>query len=898
MPSSTANFKQTDAATHEADWHQRSGGDAVRSLNVDKRLGLSNSEADRRHATYGPNELKEGKRRTVVRMFLTQFADFMIIVLIAAAVVSGVIGEAIDALAIIIIVVLNAVIGAVQEYRAERAMAALKSMAAPTARILREGHVSTLAARGIVPGDIVLLEAGNVVPADLRLLETARLQVDEAALTGESHAVEKSIKIVRGEDIPLGDRVNIVYKGTIVTRGRGIGVAIATGMMTELGKIATLLREAEGVKTPLQRRLATFGKRLAIAILVICVIIFVAGLMRGEEMVLMFLTAVSLAVAAIPEALPAVITVALALGARAMSRSNALIRRLPAVETLGSVTFICADKTGTLTQNKMHVEQVYADGRWQTTLPPASEVTELWRYLGQCMALNNDALVGADGTVTGDPTEVALYLAADASGFDKGTLAQRMPRIAEVPFDAERKRMSTLHAVSGHVLTFVKGAPEAVIPRCTNALTKTGTAVLVGEATLAEAERLAADGHRVLAFAYHTFAELPALLSAETVETNLTFLGFAALIDPPRAEVPTAVSDCVAAGITPVMITGDHPSTARAIAHRLGIATADDTVLTGPELERLSQEDFEAQVKTIRIYARVNPEQKIKIVRGLQDKGEFAAMTGDGVNDAPSLRRADIGIAMGLKGTDVAREAADMVLLDDNFATIVTAVRQGRRIFDNIRKFIKYTMTSNSGEIWTLFLAPFLGLPIPLLPIHILWINLVTDGLPGLALAAEPQERGLMKRPPRPPNESVFAHGMWQHMVWVGLLIGGLSILSQAWAYHGGNEKWQTIVFTVLTVSQLFHALAIRSERDSLFTIGLFSNLPLLGAVLATLGLQLAVIYVPLFNPIFKTQPLTLQELLACITLSSVVLLAVEIEKWLVRRGWLYRSDAFLPHSA
>ena len=898
MPSSIADLKHIDTATHEPDWYRRGGSDAVRALHVDNRHGLTNNEADQRHATYGPNELKEGKRRTVGRMFLTQFADFMIIVLIAAAIISGVIGEAIDSLAIIVIVVLNAVIGTVQEYRAERAMAALKSMAAPTARVLRQGHVRTLAAREIVPGDIVLLEAGNIVPADLRLLETARLQIDEAALTGESHAVEKNIGIVRGEDIPLGDRLNMAYKGTIVTRGRGIGVAIATGMMTELGKIATLLREAEGVRTPLQRRLATFGKRLAIAILCICVIIFVAGLMRGEEMVLMFLTAVSLAVAAIPEALPAVITVALALGARTMSRSNALIRRLPAVETLGSVTFICADKTGTLTQNKMHVEQVYADGRWQRTLPPAAEATELWQYLGQGMALNNDALVGADRTVVGDPTEVALYLAADKSGFEKDTVAQRLPRIAELPFDAERKRMSTLHAINGQVLAFVKGAPEAIIPNCTNALTGTGTAALLRDTVLTEAEHLAAEGHRVLAFAYRTFADLPDSPAADTVETHLTFLGLAALIDPPRDEVPTAVADCVSAGITPVMITGDHPSTARAIAHRLGIAADDDTVLTGPELERLSREDFETQVENIRIYARVNPEQKIKIVRSLQDKGEFAAMTGDGVNDAPSLRRADIGIAMGLKGTDVAREAADMVLLDDNFATIVTAVRQGRRIFDNIRKFIKYTMTSNSGEIWTLFLAPFLGLPIPLLPIHILWINLVTDGLPGLALAAEPQERGLMKRPPRPPNESIFAHGMWQHMVWVGLLIGGLSILSQAWAYHSGNENWQTIVFTVLTVSQLFHALAIRSERDSLFTIGLFSNLPLLGAVLATLGLQLAVIYVPFFNPIFKTQPLTLQELATCVALSSVVLLAVEIEKWLVRRGLLYHSDVFLPINA
>ncbi|MDH5571952.1 MAG: HAD-IC family P-type ATPase, partial [Gammaproteobacteria bacterium] len=507
------------------------------------------------------------------------------------------------------------------------------------------------------------------------------------------------------------------------------------------------------------------------------------------------------------------------------------------------------------------------------------------------LALNND-IAEKDGKPAGEPTELALFEAALASGFNKILLEQQQPRLAAIAFDSERKQMSTLHGdatdLTGGIVAYIKGAPEQVLGQCIQALGVEGPTAFDRNAVLAEAESLANDGYRVLALAQRRFSQLPEKIESDTVERELTFLGLVALIDPPRDEVPQAVADCRSAGITPVMITGDHPGTAFAIAQRLGISNHRNNVITGAELARLPDDEFARAVEKIRIYARVSPAQKLRIVKALQLNGEFVAMTGDGVNDAPALKRADIGVAMGLKGTDVAREASDMILLDDNFATIVTAIRAGRRIFDNIRKFIKYTMSSNSGEIWTLFLAPFLGMPIPLLPIHILWINLVTDGLPGLAFSAEPAEPGNMQRPPRPPAENIFAHGMWQHIIWVGLFIGGLSIASQAWALSRGAEYWQTVVFTVLTMAQLFHSLGVRSETESIFRIGLFSNRPMVGALILTVMLQLAVIYVPALNAVFHTQPLPLFDLLVCFAVSSLVLLAVEIEKFLIRRGMIY----------
>jgi Ca2+-transporting ATPase len=870
-------------------WHCLGADDTAAALRADPRHGLSSAEAGRRLAAHGPNSIEEKKGRSPLSMLLGQFTDFMILVLIGAAVVAGAMGEVHDTVAIVVIVVLNAVIGFVQEYRAERAMAALRQLAAPMARVRRDGRIAIVPTAELVPGDLVLLEAGNVVPADIRLVDAAQLKIQEAALTGESQPVEKSAAPLKEEELPLGDRSSMAYKGTTVTYGRGAGLAVTTGMSTELGRIAALLQAAEEVRTPLQKRLGRFGRRLAMAVLAICAVIFAVGVLRGEHPLLMFLTAVSLAVAAIPEALPAVVTISLALGARKMVRQNALIRHLPAVETLGSVTWICSDKTGTLTLNRMEAEAFHVAGRRSKGLP--AELGEPWGLFFRALALSNDASRSEDGGLLGDPTETALARAAEKAGFFKDELERESPRVAEVPFDSERKRMSTLHQDGEGVTVLVKGAPETLLEHCDTALTTGGVAPLDRASILATADGMAADGLRVLAVAYRRLPALPHVLSHETVERELTFLGLVGLMDPPRPEAREAVDLCKAAGITPVMITGDHPATARAIAVRLNIVGDGGRVMTGQELARLSDRQFEREVDEVRVYARVAPEQKIRIVRALQDKGEFVAMTGDGVNDAPALRRADIGIAMGGIGTDVAREAAHMVLLDDNFATIVAAVREGRRIYDNIRRFVKYAMTTNAGEIWTLFFAPFLGLPIPLLPIHILWINLVTDGLPGLALAAEPAERDIMARPPRPPRESIFAHGMWQHMIWAGLLMGGISVLTQDWAYRTGDAHWQTMVFTVLTLSQMCHVMAIRSERESLFRQGLSSNRPLLGAVVLTFVAQLAVIYVPVFNTVFRTAPLSVGELLACLGLSSVVFFAVEIEKWMVRRGWLYREQ-------
>ena len=862
-------------------WHLKDYDEILGELGSSHK-GLSREEVDRRLAEYGPNLLKEKKKRSLFAMFLDQFKDFMIIVLLAAAVISGLIGEPADTIAIIVIVVLNAVIGFVQEYRAEKAIAALKKMAAPSAVAVRGGAHVTVPAFALVPGDIVLLEAGNVVPADLRLIEAAQLKCEEAALTGESAPVEKHTKALHEKDLPIGDRKNMTYSGTSVVYGRGSGVVVATGTDTELGRIASLLQEGEEVKTPLQKRLTAFGQKLAVAVILICGAVFGIGVLRGEEPLLMVLTAISLAVAAIPEALPAVVTISLALGAKKLVRQHALVRKLPAVETLGSTTYICSDKTGTLTMNRMSVEEAWIAGK----LYRAGEEAPGGEAAGEFMkaiALSNDAREGAEG-VLGDPTEVALFNYAKKHGFEKVSVESEHPRIGEIPFDPERKAMTTMHAAANGAMSVTKGAVEVLLDRSAGMLSEKGEAKLDRSEILKAADRMAADGLRVLCVAKRMWERAPDKLDPEDVESGLTVLGVVGTMDPPREEAREAIELCRTAGIKPVMITGDHPITAYVIARKLGLVDGDaKSVMTGRELERLPMEEFERRVESIKVYARVAPEQKLKIVRALQDKGEFVAMTGDGVNDAPALKRADIGIAMGITGTDVAKESADMVLTDDNFATIVKAVREGRRIFDNIRKFIRYTMTSNSGEIWTIFLAPFFGLPIPLLPIHILWINLVTDGLPGLALAAEGAEKDIMKRPPRHPKESIFAQGLGAHIIWVGLLMGGVSILTQALSIDSAAH-WQTMVFTVLCLSQIGHVLAIRSETESIFSLGLLSNKPLLGAAVLTFGLQMATIYVPFLNPVFKTEPLSMNELAFTLAMSSAVFIAVEIEKMVKRR--------------
>ncbi len=878
-----------DDVSDSCRWFAKTAESALCELKTDAARGLSRTEAARRLDEIGPNEIREAHRRSPMALFLGQFSDLMIVVLIVAAIVSGIIGEALDTIAIIVILVLNAAIGFAQEYRAERAINALKALAAPAASVCREGSSESIPARALVPGDMCLLEAGDLVPGDLRLIQTAGLHIDESTLTGESEPVSKHTDPVSGPSSVLGDQTNMAFKGTQVTRGRGRGVVVATGMRTELGQIAGLLGDTGDVQTPLQKRLTQFGRRLALGVLAICALLFVSGLARGEDPTLMFLTAVSLAVAAIPEALPAVITVALGLGAARMVKHHALIRRLPAVETLGSVTYICSDKTGTLTQNRMHAEAFYVSGRLYPDLTEAGATGE---RLGLAMSLNNDAELGDAGAIRGDPTEVALLQAAQTMDPDPDCHRPDAVRIGELPFESQRMMMTTIHRLDSGVVSFTKGAPEAVLPRCVADQDVDKGGAWDSAPILAAADRLAQSGFRVLAFAERAWPNTPDVMDQAALESSMVFIGLVGLVDPPRPEAQEAVAVCVKAGIRPVMITGDHPATAQAIAQRLGISGPEDPVITGVRLAEWSDQDLARQVRDLRVYARVDPAQKIRIVSALQQHGEFVAMTGDGVNDAPALRQADIGVAMGQKGTDVAREAAEMVLLDDNFHTIVRAVREGRRIYDNIRKFIRYTMTSNSGEIWTLALAPLIGLPLPLLPIQILWINLVTDGLPGLALSVEPEERALMKRPPRPPNESVFARGLWQHVIWLGLLIGALSLGTQALAIHLGSPNWQTMTFTVLTLSQLVHAQVVRSETESIFRLGLRGNLPLLTAIAITTLLQLAVIYLPACNQIFKTQPLTGRELAFCLTLPLIVLFAGEIEKWAIRRFDLFGFTA------
>jgi len=849
-----------------------------------QRTGISNTEAQKRLNEFGTNELQEKKKRTTLLMFLDQFKDFMILVLIGAAVIAGIIGDLADTLVIIAIVIINAIIGFVQEYRAEKAMEALKKMAAHTATVLREGAIARVAAAELVPGDVVMLEAGSLVPADLRLMETAQLKAEEAALTGESVSVEKHSRTLIEDQLPLADRKNMVYKGTTISYGRGTGVVTATGMKTELGKIASMLQDEKEVKTPLQKRLAAFGRKLALAVLVICAIVFGMGFLRGEPVLLMLLTAISLAVAAIPEALPAVITISLALGAKKLVSKNALVRKLPAVETLGSVTYICSDKTGTLTVNRMTVEDFFVNGNHLKANDQS--LTQL-DFLMKGLAVSNDVQQSGEGTLLGDPTEIALQEIAEKTGYNKSELENSLPRLSEIPFDSERKCMTTLHKLpAGDVVSFTKGATDVMLEKA-DTMWINGELLPIDRNQLITAnDEMAERGLRVLCIAMRRWDTLPDSVTCEIVEIKLSILGLVGMMDPPREEVKEAVNLCKTAGIRPVMITGDHPVTARAIAERVGFLEPSDhdNVITGQELDRLSLPEFEEKVENIRVYARVAPEQKLKIVKALQDKGQFVAMTGDGVNDAPALKRADIGVAMGITGTDVSKEAAHMILLDDNFATIVRAVQEGRKIYDNIRKFIRYLLTTNSGEIWTLFLAPILGLPVPLLPIHLLWVNLVTDGLPALALSVEPAEGDVMKRPPRNPKESIFAHGLGLHAIWVGILMGVIVLSIQAWSLANVDAHWQTMVFTVLCLTQLGHVLAIRSERQSLFKMGLFSNKPLLGAVVLTFLLQMAIIYIPAMNRIFKTEPLTAGELLIAIAASSIVFFAVEIEKWIVRR--------------
>ncbi|RYY96003.1 MAG: cation-translocating P-type ATPase [Chitinophagaceae bacterium] len=825
--------------------------------------GLTRAEAAARLQSDGPNVLLTAKKRSAWRLFLSQFYDFMTLVLVTAAIIAGIAGDRADTLIILSIVVLNALLGFAQQYRAEKAMEALKRLGDPLCTVWREGLAETIPVANLVTGDIALLDAGNVVPADLRLLEVQSLAVMEAALTGESVPVQKTVRVPEEDTHSLGDRHNMAYRGTQVTSGRGRGLVIATGMNTEIGQIARLLQAPEA-DTPLQVRMRDFGKKLSYGVLAICAILFLAGLLRGEGAAGMLLLAISLAVAAIPEALPALITIALSRGASVLARQQALIRKLTAVETLGSVTYICTDKTGTLTLNRMTVTVTEPEGTTQLDGLP---------LLHAAMALNHSVQFGQED-LTGDPTETALvrYVLENAGSDAVRQLAESHPIVQERPFDSERKLMTTVHRSGEHYLVLVKGAVESVAER------------LAAEGAGGWAERAAAwgaDGKRVLAYAYKFIDCLPA--NPEDWESGLHPAGLVALHDPPRPGIDRSIRACREAGIHPVMITGDHPETAAAIARQIGLLDGQSRVVSGREMEHWDAARFEAEAPHIAVYARVSPAQKLQIVEALQRRNQYVAMTGDGVNDAPSLRKANIGIAMGITGTDVSKEAAHMILLDDNFSTIVGAIREGRRVYDNIRRFVKYIMTCNTAEIWTIFLAPLLGLPLPLLPVHLLWINLITDGLPGLALSAESAEHNVMTRPPRPPGESLFAHGTGLHILWVGLLMAGLALGTQAIALHHALPHWQTLVFTTLSFAQLGHVWAIRSEDEFIFRKGFFSNHPLTATLVLTVALQLCAVYLPVANKLLHTQPLTLPELSATVAVAALLFHAVELEKWMRR---------------
>jgi len=932
-------------------WHQKSDSETLSQLDSDVESGLSEAEVERRRAQHGLNELVESGGRGPARILWEQLSGAMVVLLIIAAGVSAFLHEYTDAVVILIIVALNAALGFFQDYRAEKALAALKKLAVPHVRVRRGGVVREISARELVPGDIVLLEVGNYVPADCRLWESVNLKVQEAALTGESEPVIKQTDALSGDHLPLGDRTNMVYMGTVVTYGHGQGVVTDIGMNTELGQIAQSLQTVESEPTVLQKRLAQLGVTLALVAIAIVACVFGIGLLWGEDLNLMLMTALSLAVAVVPEGLPAVATVTLAIGARRMFKRRALIRKLPAVETLGSVTVICSDKTGTLTENRMTVTVLDVAGdrldltealqkdqasaetddsegelELQSLVANKSSLALLLAAVGLC----NDAELELDDEAheyraVGDPTENALAVAAARLGLRKDRLLSILPRVAEAPFDSDRKRMTTVHQVpspesesddgpmkaalqqinqlTGERIAFTKGAVDSIVGACQSVWDDDQIKPMdddwkkrIDQAN----EKLAASGMRVLGAAFRPLDSSKEGASnsesvdldnspTEEIEHHLVFVGMIGMIDPPRPEVAESVARCRSAGIRPVMITGDHPLTALYIAQQLKIAD-DDQVLTGQDLERISDDELRTVVESTSVYARVAPKHKLKLVKALQENGHVVAMTGDGVNDAPALKQAHIGVAMGITGTDVSKEASQMVLLDDNFSTIVNAVEEGRIVYDNIRKFVKYTMTSNAGEVCVMvigvaILSP-MGMPIPLLPLQILWINLVTDGLPGLALALEQAERDTMKRPPYPPKEHIFGRGMGRDIAWIGLLMGVVSLATGYWWWTYGSAEvtsWRTIVFTVLTLAQMGNAMAIRSDHDSLFQLGVFSNRALIGSVALTFILQLGVIYWQPLQKIFKTTALTPTELISCLVMSTIVFWAVEGQKYLLR---------------
>ncbi|AUB41421.1 Ca2+-transporting ATPase [Nostoc flagelliforme CCNUN1] len=933
-------------------WHSLEVDKALDLLDSNADSGLTPQEIQQRLQKYGPNELEETAGRSTWEILLDQFKNIMLLMLIGVALISGFLdlmalregrlkpGEVPfkDTIAILAIVILNGILGYVQESRAEKALAALKKMTSPLVRVIRDARLVEIAAKDLVPGDVMLLEAGMQIAADGRLIEQSNLQVRESALTGEAEAVNKQASLKLPEETSLGDRLNVVFQGTEVVQGRGKVLVTNTGMTTELGKIATMLQAVESEPTPLQQRMTQLGNVLVTGSLILVAIVVVGGVLKDggfKNIQELLEVSLSMAVAVVPEGLPAVITVTLALGTQRMVRQNALIRKLPAVETLGSVTTICSDKTGTLTQNKMVVQSVFTNNKTFRVIGEGYTPTGDFQLDGQkisleespeisalsvaCAICNDSVLQKEQGewAILGDPTEGALLTLAGKAGIEKDQWNSKLPRVREFPFSSERKRMSVISQVEGVAtgdassrgidpaiasflqsepyLMLTKGSPELILARSTQIHLGNHSASLTEEQRqkiLAENDQMASKGLRVLGFAYKPLREIPPEGSDEASEQSLVWLGLVGMLDAPRPEVRAAVQECRDAGIRPVMITGDHQLTARAIATDLGIAQEGDRVLTGQELQRMSDEELEQNVDLVSIYARVSPEHKLRIVQALQRRGRFVAMTGDGVNDAPALKQADIGIAMGITGTDVSKEASDMVLLDDNFATIVSATKEGRVVYTNIRRFIKYILGSNIGEVITIAAAPLIGLGgVPLTPLQILWMNLVTDGLPALALAVEPPEPDVMKRPPFSPRESIFARGLGSYMIRIGIIFAIISIALMWWAYQhthapeyqGNRDTWKTMVFTTLCLAQMGHAIAIRSNNRLAIEMNPFSNIFVLAAVVVTTILQLMLVYVPPLRDFFGTHYLNLQELGVCIGFSALMFVWIELEKIFLR---------------
>jgi P-type Ca2+ transporter type 2C len=870
-------------------WYKKSIDKLKDELKVDITKGLSDNEVKKRRDEFGENQLKSKAKVSLFKKFISQFKDFMVIILILAAIVSGLLGEISDSIIILIVVLLNAMLGVIQENKAEQSLEALKSMSTPIAKVIRNGRKMELKSLDIVPGDIVILEAGDFVPADGVLFESASLMIEESALTGESLPAEKNINIPEGDNIPIGDRRNYVYSSSLVTNGRGKVIVSSTGMNTEIGKIATMLQNEEEMKTPLQEKLDELGKILGIAALIICGIIFVLGYIQNRPVFEMFMTSVSLAVAAIPEGLPAIVTIVLSIGVQKMISKNAIIRKLPAVETLGTASVICSDKTGTLTQNKMTVTKLYTYDKLidinDVSLNDDKELMAL-----EIGVLCNDASIeeceGEKKTI-GDPTEIALIVAGYQHGLFKNEHENRYRRVSEIPFDSDRKLMTTINKTENGYRAFTKGALDTLLDRCDRILIDEGIAHLsdeIKENIKSFNEQMSADALRVIALAYNDISIVPEKPESEKVENNLIFVGMSGMIDPPREEAKLAVQKSKAAGIRPVMITGDHKTTAMAIAKELGILSEGQIAIEGKDIENTSDEELYNSVEKYSVYARVSPEHKVRIVKAWQNKGRIVAMTGDGVNDAPALKRANIGCAMGITGTDVSKEAADIVLTDDNFSTIVSAIEEGRTIFDNIKKSIHFLLSSNTGEIVVLFVAILLKYPIPLLPIHILWINLITDSLPALALGVDPAEKDIMKRKPRDPKKSIFSDGLGVMIGFEGLIIGIITIIAFRIGYRINLDIGRTMAFTTLSLAQLIHTFNVRSIDTSAFKVGLGTNKKLIAANFTSLILMLSIVVVPVLRKLFKLTVLNLQQWSVVIALSISLLVVVEIIKLIKNR--------------